>query len=143
MGQGPVQGPREEVQGPRARATKRSARASGFSKTLNHACTSNCGPCTELHCLSLVALAHIRGPCTSFCGPCTYPSGPCTHFYSADLWPLHMALAPLLVALAQALAPRKLLLFGRLSGSGSIKTLEVFGSTKTHEVSRGEAHQNT
>ena len=27
-----------------------------------------------------------------------------------------MALAPLLVALAQALAPRKLLLFGRLSG---------------------------
>ena len=84
LGQGPVQGPREEVQGPRARATKRSARASGFSKTLNHACTSNCGPCTELHCLSLVALAHIRGPCTSFCGPCTYPSGPCTHFYLLD-----------------------------------------------------------
>ena len=27
-----------------------------------------------------------------------------------------MALAPLLMALAQALAPRKLLLFGRLSG---------------------------
>ena len=49
LGQGPVQGPREEVQGPRARATKRSARASGFSKTLNQACTSNCGPCTELH----------------------------------------------------------------------------------------------
>ena len=84
LGQGPVQGPREEVQGPRARATKRGARASGFSKTLNHACTSNCGPCTELHCLSLVALAHIRGPCTSFCGPCTYPSGPCTHFYLLD-----------------------------------------------------------
>ena len=84
LGQGPVQGPREEVQGPHARATKRGARASGFSKTLNHACTSNCGPCTELHCLSLVALAHIRGPCTSFCGPCTYPSGPCTHFYLLD-----------------------------------------------------------
>ena len=29
---------------------------------------------------------------------------------------MHMALAPLLVALALALAPRKLLLFGRLSG---------------------------
>ena len=28
-----------------------------------------------------------------------------------------MALAPLLVALAQALAPRKLLLFGRLTGT--------------------------
>ena len=84
LGQGPVQGPREEVQGPCARATKRGARASGFSKTLNHACTSNCGPCSELRCLSLVALAHIRGPCTSFCGPCTYPSGPCTHFYLLD-----------------------------------------------------------
>jgi hypothetical protein len=36
-GQGPVQGPREEVQGPCARATKRGARASGFSKTLNQA----------------------------------------------------------------------------------------------------------
>ena len=34
-----------------------------------------------------------------------------------ELWPLHMALAPLLVALALALAPRKMLLFGRLSGS--------------------------
>ena len=33
----PVQGPREEVQGPCARATKRGARASGFSKTLNQA----------------------------------------------------------------------------------------------------------
>ena len=30
-----------------------------------------------------------------------------------------MALAPLLVALALALAPRKMLLFGRLSGIGS------------------------
>ena len=60
-----------------------------------------------------VALAHIRGPCTSSCGPCTYPSGPCTHFYLMELWPLHMALAPLLVALALALAPGKMLLFGR------------------------------
>jgi hypothetical protein len=33
-----------------------------------------------------------------------------------ELWPLHMALAPLLVALALALAPGKMLLFGRLSG---------------------------
>ena len=33
--QGPVQGPQEEVQGPCARATKRGARASEFSKTLN------------------------------------------------------------------------------------------------------------
>ena len=32
--QGPVQGPQEEVQGPCARATRRGARASGFSKTL-------------------------------------------------------------------------------------------------------------
>ena len=37
LGQGPVQGPPEEVQGPCARATKRGARASGFSKTLNQA----------------------------------------------------------------------------------------------------------
>ena len=36
LGQGPVQGPQEEVQGPCARATIRGARASGFSKTLNH-----------------------------------------------------------------------------------------------------------
>ena len=35
LGQGPVQGPREEVQGLGARATKRCARASGFSKILN------------------------------------------------------------------------------------------------------------
>ena len=38
---------------------------------------------------------------------------PLHHF----LWPLHMALAPLLVALALALAPRKMLLFGGLSGT--------------------------
>ena len=40
-----------------------------------------------------------------------------------------MALAPLLVALALALAPRKLLLFGRLSGikrTGSLNYFEVF-----------------
>ena len=36
LGQGPVQGPREEVQGPCARATKQGARASEFPKTLNH-----------------------------------------------------------------------------------------------------------
>ena len=35
LGQGPVQGPREEVQGLCARARKRCARASGFSKILN------------------------------------------------------------------------------------------------------------
>ena len=36
MGQGPVQGPRGEVQGPCARATKRGARASEIPKTLSH-----------------------------------------------------------------------------------------------------------
>ena len=33
-----------------------------------------------------------------------------------ELWPLHLDLAPLLVALAQALAPEKMNLFSRLSG---------------------------
>jgi hypothetical protein len=47
-----------------------------------------------------VALAYIKGPCT-------YPSGPLS-----DSWSLQMALAPLLVALA----PRKMSLFGCLSG---------------------------
>ena len=64
----------------------------------------------------LVALAHIRGPCTTSCGPCTYPSGPCTHLYLPDCWPLHMALAPLVVALAPGPCPEKMLLFSRLSG---------------------------
>ena len=39
------------------------------------------------------------------------------HLFS---WPLHMALAPLLVALAQALAPEKMNLFSRLSGTYDI-----------------------
>ena len=88
LGQGPVQGLREELQGPCARAMKKVQGVWGFSKD--------------------VALAHFRGPSTSSCGgTCTYPSGPFTQFYLQDLWPLHMALAPLFVALAQALAPVK------------------------------------
>ena len=67
-------------------------------------CTSSCGPCTKLYCLSLVwplhtsealapllvALAHIQvalAPISIYriCGPCTWP----LHLFS---WPLHMPL---------------------------------------------------
>ena len=78
-----------------------------------------------------VVLAQIRSPCASFCGPCIYPSGPCTHFHLPDLWPLHMALVPFLVALALALPPRKMSLCGRLSGTCS---LLIFRPTYGHAI---------
>ena len=68
----------------------------------------------------------VQGPQQEVQGPPVnrkYVQGP-QNMWPLFLWPLHpylftglLALAPLLVALAQALAPRKLLLFGRLSGS--------------------------
>ena len=67
-------------------------------------CTSSCGPCTKLYCLSLVwplhtsealapllvALAHIQvalapNSICQICGPCTWP----LHLFS---WPLHRPL---------------------------------------------------
>jgi hypothetical protein len=64
-----------------------------------------------------VALAHIRGIpplwrdlvkiLTRQPRHASSLSLECTHFYLPDLWPMHMALALLLAALAQALAPEK------------------------------------
>ena len=50
------------------------------------------------------------------------------------LWPLHMALALLLVALALALAPRKMLLFGRLSGICIAICISAHGSIEKQSL---------
>ena len=100
LGQGPVQGPREEVQGPCARATHPENR---------NGCKGFLDMCKGLWCVQgpyLLSLYQndkqynlVQGPQLEF-WKILMP----LHLFS---WPFHIALAPLLMALALALAPEK------------------------------------